>query len=121
VEYIDTLVKFSQVENAKRITRPDTDFMDTRTNSRHRFKIARLFPSLDRPQFKSHLAPRLIRKITQIMERRPDPDDGFLDHALHAKLGIHDLELAVKDLGGHPEGDDTSTSSTSRFPILRDC
>jgi hypothetical protein len=39
---------------------------------------------------------------------------------LHAKLGIHDLELAVKDLGGHPEGDDTSTSSASRFPILRD-
>jgi hypothetical protein len=121
VEDIDTLVKFAQVKNPKGIARLDTDFIDTLANTWHRFKITRLLPSLDRPQFKSHLAPRLIRKITQIMERRPDPDDGFLDHALHAKLGIHDLELAVKDLGGHPEGDDTSTSSTSRFPILRDC
>jgi hypothetical protein len=68
MENMDRFFKLRHVEDAKRpacISNPD--FLDSRSNCRHRFPIIQLFPLLDFKELKAGCFLCAVRKLTKIL------------------------------------------------------
>ncbi len=74
--------------------RVDSDLINSLANACHRFPIRGFQPLLDEVQEVSCKAPGILRKRSDIVERRCDPEYGFLVHEGSIQIFIYGVNGA---------------------------
>jgi len=74
--------------------RVDSDFINSLANACHRFPIRRFQPLLDEMQKVSCKASGILRKRSDIIERRCDPEDGFFGYEGSIQIFIYGVNAA---------------------------
>jgi hypothetical protein len=74
--------------------RVDSDFINSSANACHRLPVWGFQPLLDEVQKVSCKASGILRKRSDIVERRCDPEDGFLGHEGSIQILVYFVNVA---------------------------
>jgi hypothetical protein len=80
-------------------TRVDSNFINSLANARHRFRIRRFQPLLKEMQEVSDKSSGILRKRSDIVERRSYPEDWFLGHWGSIQLFVYIVNVALPQTG----------------------
>jgi hypothetical protein len=80
VKHVDSLAELREVKDTMFNTRVDSDFINPLANTCHRLPVWGFQPLLDEVQKVPSKASDILRKRSDIVERRSGPEDGFFRH-----------------------------------------
>jgi hypothetical protein len=80
VKHVDPLAELREIKDTMFNARVDSDFINSLANACHWLPVWGFQPLLDDVQKVPCKAPSILRKRSDIVERRGDPEDWFIDH-----------------------------------------
>jgi len=88
MKHVDPLAEFREVKDTMFNTRVDSDFINSSAYACHWLPVWRFQPLLDEVQEVSCKATSIHRKRSDVVERRSDPEDWFIDHGVSIQLFV---------------------------------
>lgn len=94
MKHVNSLAEFREAKDTMFNTRVDSDFINSLANACHWLPVWGFQPLLDEVQKVSCKASDILRKRSDIVEGRCDPEDGLLGHGVSIQIFVYVVNVA---------------------------